>query len=166
MSTYSPDLADVPIEVFGGYCPAIPPSDLPPGAADLAQDVMFPLGGLRQRGGLLAVFGPNNSGIPAAAQVLGLKSYLTPTLAQRLLAWDSAGNFYKESPQGTLSLVGSRLYLNLLCQSQTIFGREYQAFFNSLGGADIPRQFDDLNWDRVSQEGPGAPPVMANLVPP
>jgi hypothetical protein len=166
MSTYSPDLADVPIEVFGGYCPAIPPSDLPPGAADIAQDVMFPQGGLRQRGGLLAVFGPNNSGIPATAQVLGLKSYLTPTLAQRLLAWDSAGNFYKESPQGTLSLVGSRPYLNLLYQSQTIFGREYQAFFNSLGGADIPRQFDDVNWDRVSQDGPGAPPVVANLVPP
>jgi hypothetical protein len=166
MSTYSPDLVDVPIEVFGGYCPAIPPSDLPPGAAEIAQDVMFPQGGLRQRGGLLAIFGPNNSGIPATGRILGLKTYSTPTLAQRLLAWDSAGNFYKESPQGTLSLVASRPYLNLLYQSQTLFGREYQAFFNSLGGADIPRQFDDLNWDRVSQDGPGASPLVANLVPP
>lgn len=166
MSTYSPDLVDVPIEVFGGYCPAIPPSDLPPGAAEIAQDVMFPQGGLRQRGGLRAIFGPNNSGIPATARILGLKSYLTPTLAQRLLAWDSAGNFSKENPQGTLSTIATRPYLNLLYQSQTIFGREYQAFFDSLGGADIPRQFDDLNWDRVSQDGPGAAPMMANLVPP
>ena len=166
MSTYGPDLIDVPIEVFGGYCPAIPPSDLPPGAAEIAQDVMFPQGGLRQRGGLLAVFGPNNSGIPANAQINGLKTYSTPTLAQRLLAWDSVGNFYKESPQGTLSKVASRPYAGLLYQSSTLFGREYQAFFNSLGGFDIPRQFDDLNWDRVSQEGPGASPAVANLVPP
>src|SRR5579872_5528291 len=137
MSTYSPDLVDVPIEVFGGYCPAIPPSDLPPGAAEIAQDVMFPQGGLRQRGGLLAVFGPNNTGIPANAQINGLKTYSTPTLAQRLLAWDSLGNFYKESPQGTLSTVASRPYAGLLYQSSTLFGREYQAFFNSLGGADI-----------------------------
>ena len=150
------DLIDVPVEVFGGYCPAIPPANLPPGGASAAQDVIFPLGAVRTRGGLHNYF--QSSPLNAVAQVNGLKTYLTPTLAQRLMIWDSLGNLWKENPQGTLDLINSRLYPNLLYESQTLFGREYQAFFNSLGGADIPRQFDDTNWDRVSQSGPGASP--------
>ncbi|HEX3156799.1 MAG TPA: hypothetical protein VHV32_19375 [Candidatus Angelobacter sp.] len=155
-----PDLIDVPTEVFGGYCPAIPPADLSPGAASIAQDVIFPQGAVRSRGGLKNAF--NVSPVPVNASINGLKSYITPSLAQRLMAWDSLGNLYKENPQGTLSQIFSRPYTNLFYQSNTQFGREYQAFFNSLGGFDIPRQFDDTNWDRVSQVGPGAPPVVAD----
>lgn len=151
-----PDLIDVPMEVFGGYCPAIPPADLAPGAAAIAQDVIFPQGAVRTRGGLKNAF--SISPVPANASINGLKSYVTPSLAQRLLAWDSLGNFYKETPQGTLSQIFSRPYTGLFYQSNTQFGREYQAFFDSLGGNDIPRQFDDTNWDRVSQVGPGAAP--------
>lgn len=155
-----PDLIDVPIEVFGGYCPAVPPSDLAPGAASVVNDMMFPQGAARTRGGLQNFFtGP---GIPTNAQVNGLKSYITPTLAQRLLVWDSLGNLFKENPQGTLNLINSRPYANLLYQSITLFGREYQAFSNGLGGFDIPRQFDDTNWDRVSQVGPGASPQVSD----
>src|SRR2546430_3152834 len=158
---YTSDLLDIPIEIFGGYCPAIPPSDLPPGAAAIAQDVVFPMGGLRSRGGLSNAF-PNSTF--AGATINGLKSYITPTLQQRLLVWLSTGFFYKESPQGTLVLVSSRPFTgtNLFYQSITLFGREYQAFFNVSGGTDIPRQFDDTNWDRVSQGGPGLAPTAAD----
>jgi hypothetical protein len=156
-----PDLIDVPTEVFGGFCPAIPPANLPPGGASAAQDVIFPLGAVRTRGGLLNYF-PGQ--LNAAAKGNGLKTYLTPTLAQRLLIWDSLGNFWKENPQGTLNLINSRPYLNLFYESQTLFGREYQAFFNSLGGYDVPRQFDDTNWDRVSQSGPGAAPEAVDEI--
>lgn len=157
----SPDLIDVPIEVFGGYCPAIPPADLPPGAASIAQDGIFPQGGWRTRGGLSPAFGTlvNN------AAINGLKSYITPSLAQRLMVWDSLGNLYKENPQGTLNLLFTRPYKNLFYQSQSLFGREYQAFFNALGGFDIPRQYDDTNWDRVSQGGPGASPTYTDFLP-
>ena len=159
------DLMDVPIEVFGGYTPAIPPQDLPPGASPFNQDVVYPEGSVRQRGGLSNFFGAPgsaNNPLPANASVNGLKTYLTPTLAQRLIAWDSLGNLYKESPQGTLNLLASRPYQNLLYQSTTLFGREYQTFFNSTGGFDIPRQYDDTNWDRVSHSGPGASPVAVD----
>lgn len=155
-----PDLIDIPLEVFGGYTPAVPPSDLPPGAAAVAQDCIFPQGALRNRGGLYNLF--PGSPIPANAAVNGLKTYLTPTLAQRLMAWDSLGNLYKENPSGTINLVASRPYQNLFYQSSTLFGREYQAFFNALGGFDIPRQFDDTNWDRVSQVGPGTSPLAVD----
>lgn len=153
---------DVPNEVFGGYVPAIPPQVLPPGASPFNQDVVFPEGSVCTRGGLINYFGAPvsaNNPLPANASVNGLKTYSTPTLANRLLAWDSIGNLYKESPQGMLNLLFSRPYQNLLYQSTTLFGREYQTFFNKTGGFDIPRQYDDTNWDRVSQVGPGASPA-------
>lgn len=156
-----PDLVDVPIEVFGGYSPAVPPQDLPSGAAAIAQDVIFPLGALRSRGGLRNVFA-NASPIPVNASINGLKSWITATLGQRLLAWDSLANLYKETPEGTLNIVGSRPYRDLFYQSTSLFGREYQAFFDASGGHDIPRQYDDMNWDRVSQGGPGAAPNAAD----
>jgi hypothetical protein len=150
----------VPIEVFGGYNPAIPPQDLPPGASPACQDVVFPMGTVRTRGGLQAQFagGP----IPGGANINGLKTFTTPQLVSELMAWDSLGNLYKENPQGTLNLLFTRPYHDLFYQSNTIFGREYQAFFNSTGGFDIPRQYDDLNWDRVSHGGPGAAPTAAD----
>ena len=156
------DLIDVPVETFGGYCPAIVPANLPPGAANIAQDMMFPQAGVRTRGGLGAGVAFAGAAIPADASINGLKTYLTPSGSPRLMIWDSLGDMFKENPQGTLDLINSRPYAGLFYQSQTIFGREYQAFFNALGGYDIPRQYDDTNWDRVSQQGPGAAPVAAD----
>jgi len=127
----------------------------------VAQDVSYPQGAVRTRGGLLNVYG-GGSPVPATAAINGLKTYLTPTLAQRLMVWDSLGDFFVENPQGTLNLINSRPYQNLFYESQTLFGREYQAFFNALGGFDIPRQYDDTNWDRVSQSGPGASPTAVD----
>lgn len=157
------DLIDVPVEVFGGYTPAIPPQDLPPGASPFCEDVEFPMGSVRTRGGLKSYF-PGNSAI-GAASVNGLKTYSTPNLAKRLMLWSSFGSLYKENPQGTLNLLAARPQAQgTLYQSNTLFGREYQSFYNSLGGADIPRQYDDTNWDRVSQDGPGASPTAQDEV--
>lgn len=156
-----PDLVDVPLELWGGYCPAIPRADLAPGAAGLCQDFMFPQGALRTRGGLQNFFAAG-SPIPNNAAINGLKTYSRPDLAKRLLAWDSLGNLYKENPQGTLANIFSRPYAGLFYQSNTQFGREYQTLFNALGGFDIPRQYDDTNWDRVSQSGPGAAPQVGD----
>jgi hypothetical protein len=156
------DLTDVPIEVFGGYCPAMVPSNLPSGAANIAQDVMFPQAGVRTRGGLGTGVAFGGTAIPAGASINGLKTYLTPSGGKRLMVWDSVGDMFKENPQGTLNLINSRPYQNLYYESQTLFGREYQTFFDANGGFDIPRQYDDTNWDRVSQVGPGVAPVAGD----
>src|SRR4051812_5239696 len=124
------DLTDVPIEVFGGYCPAIVPSNLPSGAANIAQDVMFPQAGVRTRGGLGTGVAFGGTAIPAGASINGLKTYLTPSGGKRLMVWDSVGDMFKENPQGTLNLINSRPYQNLYYESQTLFGREYQTFFD------------------------------------
>lgn len=166
---YDQSFVDLPIEQFGGYCPAIPPSQLPQGASSLCQDVEFPEASVRTRGGLFNYFGVPASGtnaLPVNAAVNGLKSYLTPTQLKRLLAWDSLGNLYKENPTGTLAQIFQRPQgAGTLYQSNTLFGREYQAFFDANGGRDIPRQYDDTNWDRVSQDGPGAAPIVADEAP-
>jgi len=117
------------------------------------------MGSVRQRGGLQNSF--PFATFPPTAAINGLKTYSTPTLVKRLMVWDSFGNLYKENPQGVLNLLFSRPQgANTLYQSTTLFGREYQAFLSNLGNAvDIPRQYDDTNWDRVSQIGPGAAPT-------
>lgn len=159
---YTTDLLDMPIEVFGGYNPALMPTVVPPGASPSTQDCDFPEGGVTTRGGLFAIFGPAN-GIPSTATINGLKTYLTPTINHQLMVWDSAGNLYGEGPDGTLTLLQVRPQgANTLYQSTTLFGREYQAFFgyaSPLLGLDIPRQWDGMNWDRVSESGPGAAPA-------
>jgi hypothetical protein len=159
-----PDLQDVSIDTFGGYCPALPDAALPTGAASLAQDVAFPMGAVRSRGGLqnLAFLGARPA---AGASINGLKTYLTPSGSHELMIWDSLGEMFFENPDGTLNLINSRPYTGLFYESQTLFGREYQAFFNSLGGFDIPRQWDGTNWDRVSQVGPGVAPQVTNFSP-
>jgi hypothetical protein len=156
------NMVDVAIDVFGGYCPAIVPANLPPGAANIAQDVMFPQAGVRTRGGLGAGVAFGGAEIPAGASINGMKTFLTSTGGRDLMIWDSLGDMFVENPQGTLNLINSRPYQNLFYESQTLFSREYQAFFNSLGGFDIPRQYDGTNWDRVSQVGPGISPTASD----
>lgn len=115
---------------------------------------------VRSRGGLASQFAVI-AGMPS---VNGLKSYLTPTLGKNLMVWDSLGNLWAENPQGTLNLINSRPYQNLFYEAVTLFGRDYEAYFNNLGGFDIPRQYDATNWDRVSQVGPGDAPSFVEEV--
>jgi hypothetical protein len=63
---------------------------------------------------------------------------------------DSNGNLYKETTPGTLATVAMDLAQNSYASSTTIFGREYIAMSDGKVGDDLPRQFDDTNFDRVS----------------
>lgn len=152
-------LIDIAIDTFSGYNPAVPPQDLPSGASPNCQDVAFPQSAVCQRGGLRNL---GYAGVPPAAKINGLKSFLTSTLQKLLMVYDSLGNLYNENPQGTLNLISQRPYSNLLYQSQTLFGREYIALGNAAGGADFPLQYDGTFLDRVSQCGPGGGVTVAD----
>ena len=152
---------DIPVESFGGRSTSMPPSDLPAGASALNQDVEFPQGAVRTRAGLNPVF----PALPNLARVYGLKTYPTPSFQNRLLAWDALGSLWRYDDAGTRVLVSDAGIPNLLCRSFTVFGREYQAFYTGNTGGDIPRQYDDTNWDRVSQVGPGEPPAVSDYLP-
>ncbi|HVB35383.1 MAG TPA: hypothetical protein VNJ52_13565 [Patescibacteria group bacterium] len=151
-----------PITMFGGWVPNAAPEGLPDGMSWDCQDVELIAGGVRTRPGLLAQF-PTLTG---GAFINYLKTFPTLGGIDRLLALDSRGNFYKENPSGSLQIVSSALAAGSLARSQTQFGREYLAVSDGQVGADLPRQFDDTNFDRVSQAGPGAAPQVSDFQDP
>src|SRR5580692_10641485 len=148
---------DAPIEIFGGLVTDMSPADLPHGVSPDCQDVVFGNGGVLTRPGLQALFGP----LAGNPTINYIKTYETLNATLRTMVLDSNGNLYKETTPGTLATVTANLAQNSYASSTTIFGREYIAFSDGKIGDDLPRQFDDTNFDRVSQIGPaGAPSVV------
>src|SRR5258708_4159793 len=149
---------DAPIEIFGGLVTDMAPADLPHGVSPDCQDVVFSNGGVATRPGLEALFGPL-SGNPTVNYV---KTYETLNAILRTMVLDSNGVLYKETTPGTLSSIATGLAANAYANSTTLFGREYLAISDGITGNDLPRQFDDTNFDRVSQGGPGAGPTVVD----
>ncbi|HKW89770.1 MAG TPA: hypothetical protein VJN21_13560 [Candidatus Acidoferrales bacterium] len=154
VETFSP----LPLVTFGTWTTLLDPSDVPPGMSPSAADVEFFPGGVRTRPGLLSVFSPLN----ALPSINGLKTYITTNLVQRLLVLDSTGRLWKETSPGTLANFAAILNSGLFMNSSTQFGREYMAFSDGTIGQDMPRQYDDTFFDRVSQVGPGDGPAIAD----
>jgi hypothetical protein len=149
----------LPLNVFAGWLTLLDPSDVPPGMSPNLADVAFFPGGVRTRPGLVSQFTP----LAGGPQLNGLKTYITTNLLLRLLVLDSLGNLYKETTPGSLSLIVSGAAKpNLYSHSNTLFGREYMALGDGLVGQDLPRQYDDTNFDRVSQIGPAEGPAVAD----
>jgi hypothetical protein len=151
--------APLPLNTFSTWVTLLDPSDVPIGMSPNLADVDFFPGGIRTRPGLVSQF----SVLGGAPQVNGLKTYVTTNLVQYLIALDSLGTLYKEVSPGVLSvLVPGAAQPGLYLASTTLFGREYMAFGNGLVGQDLPRQYDDTNYDRVSQIGPAEGPAVAD----
>src|SRR6266446_4431498 len=149
---------DAPIEIFGGLVTDMSPADLPHGVSPDCQDVIFSNGGVATRPGLQALFGP----LAGNPTINYLKTYETLNATLRTMALDSNGVLYKETTPGTLASVATGLAANAYANSTTLFGREYLALSDGKTGNDLPRQFDDANFDRVSQSGPGAGPTVVD----
>jgi hypothetical protein len=150
----------LPLNVFGTWVTLLDPSDVPAGMSPSLGDVEFFPGGVRTRPGLVSQF----SILTGTPQINGVKTYATTNLIQRFLALDSLGDLYKESTPGVLTLAASGVIPNALMASATQFGREYMAFSDGLMGQDLPRQYDDTNFDRVSQIGPAEGPALADTI--
>ncbi len=150
--------APIPLTTFGSWMTLLDPSDVSPGMSPDARDVEFFPGGVRTRPGLVSIY-PALGGTPS---INGLKTYITTNLVQRLLALDSLGNLFKETSPGQLSIVASVISPGLFLASTTHFGREYMTFSNTTLGEDMPRQYDDIHFDRVSQIGPAEGPSVAD----
>src|SRR5271170_7782346 len=149
---------DAPIEIFGGLITDMSPADLPHGVSPDCQDVVFSNSGVETRPGLQAIFGPF-TGNPT---INYLKTYETLNATLRTMALDADGILYKETTPGTLSSIATGLAVNSYANSTTLFGREYLAISDGRTGNDLPRQYDDTNFDRVSQGGPGAGPTVVD----
>jgi hypothetical protein len=150
---------DAPIEIIGGLVSDTAASELPGGVSPDCQDVMFAESSVRTRPGLTSVYAAL-SGNPT---VNYLKTFVKADGSLRTMVYSSAGDLWQEASAGVLTIVQAAVGIQSpLPLSTTIFGREYFAFGDGKQGQDIPRQWDDTNFDRVSQEGPGAPPTAVD----
>ncbi len=153
----------IPLDVFGGLVTNMPAANLPSGVSPDCQDVVFRPGAVGARPAIRKVFAtPFGS-----ATVTYAKSYIDKKGVFRNLYLDSLGNLWVEdlASAGTYNLLATTTP-GSYAKSITAFGREYIAISDGLLGADVPLQYDGTYLDRVTQDGPGSPPTIANLLLP
>lgn len=161
-----PQTKQIPLTTFSGVVTNINPIALPSGSSPDASDMTFLPGGTFSRPCLGKVFATPFGSVT----VTYAKSYVDPTGAIRNLFLDSAGNLWLEnlsSAPGVYTLVTTTTP-GSYAKSATAFGREYIAISDGLHGQEIPLQLTGLpdgtyQLDRVTQDGPGAPPVVTSL---
>jgi len=170
---YSPQKGDVEVSlsVWGSLITETPPASLPEGVSPDNADVDYVPGAVFSRAALQKVFpvpfpagGPNGY-VPTI--VYG-KTFITPLGDVENLYFDSNGILYWEdvtNAPGSLTRLGA-FAPGSFCKSITAFGREYIAISDGLHGSDVPLQWDGVNLDRVTQDGPGAPPTVSSIALP
>ena len=150
---------DLPIEVLGGMVTQFDPQKLPMGASPFCQDVSFvTAGGVQTRPGMQSVYQNPFASNPT---VNYLRTFVDLAENIRQLNLDGLGNVRQEYPPGILSIIGN-VVPGAFAQSDTYAGKEWEAFSDGAYGLDIPRHWDGVNFDRVSQVGPGASPTAVD----
>jgi hypothetical protein len=167
----SPDVKSVALTTFSGLCTNINPVALPQGSSPDNSDCSFLPSGVFSRACLQKAFA---SSLGVFTFTYG-KSYVDPSGIIRDFWLDSTGQFWMEiiSPSN-LAAAPTVIFTTTpgsYARSITANGREYVAIHNGLQGADIPYQITGLpdgtvQIDRVTQDAPGAPPTVANLILP
>lgn len=152
---------EIPLEVFSGRCTEMSADNVPEGVSPDEQDNTFIPGSVLTRPNLERVLanGPPNT------TVTYQKSFVSNTGEIKNLYLFSNGQMYWEDP---INAPGS---VNLLftgppgsyAKSATMFGREFIGISDTLHGATVPLQWDGVNLDRVTQDGPGAVPTIASI---
>ena len=168
MPTADARAADLTLQVFGGRVTQFGPQALPAGASPFNHDVIFSdvdpagvpiVGEVATRPGMQSV-GYVLAGNPT---VNYLRTFIDSVENFRQLYLDALGNMWQDFPPGTLTTIGT-VVPGAFAKSDTLFAREWIAIGDGNYGIDIPRQWEGSNFDRVSQEGPGAPPIVADEV--
>ncbi len=151
----------VPLELWGGLVTEMPAANLPSGVSPDCADVVFIPGAVRARPALTQVMPSSFS-----ANLTYAKSYVANDGTIRNLYLDDLGNLTVENittSAGTKTLIGT-VTPGSYAKSVTADGREYIAFSDGIHGSDVPLQYDGTNLDRVTQDGPGTPPVVTNTI--
>lgn len=152
---------DVPLSLFSGTNTELAPSDIPEGVSPDNQDAIFLPGSAQSRPCLHKLYAGRVNTTPTYAKELDL-----PNGTKLNLVLFSDGSLWKEdvtNNPGQLTQIGS-VTPGAYCQSVSAFSKEWLAFSDGIHGVDAPRQFDGTNLDRVSQDGPGQSPTVADEV--
>ena len=154
----------VPISLFGSLVTEMNPADLPEGTSPDNQDIVYLPGGVTNRPGMRKWL----AGLPAGTTVTYVKTFVNPQGISLNLILTSDGQFWVQNtsvPPYTPTLLGD-VTPGSYASSVTAFGKELITFHNNSYGTDIPRTYDGQYFDRATQCGPGAPPVVQNTILP
>lgn len=157
-----PDV-QVGLAIFGSLVTEMSPPDLPEGVSPDCQDVVYYPGGVKSRPGLRKRLQFNLN-----TTLTWSYTWLMPNGQNVNIYLTSDGILWRESidvTPGVYTQIG-QIIPGSYCNAVSAFGRLYMAFFNGITPTDLPLQYDGTNLDRVSQYGPGAPPVVGDVGPP
>lgn len=156
-----PDVKDVTLSLFGGRKTDMAASDVPEGLTLDEQDGIYLPGQWQSRPGLSRLYAAG--ALTPGTSVLYEKTYIQPNDQPLTLILTSDGKLWKEDVANALApvVIPSSITPGLYAQSVTEFGREYMAFSDLLHGQGVPLQFDGTFLDRVTMDGPGSPPLVA-----
>ncbi len=130
----------------------------PEGASPDNQECAFVPGKVQSRPGFQRVF---TDPVGTVTFTYG-KTYIDPLNVVRNLYLDSDGNIWLENGSDVPIALGLTTP-GTWAKSVTAFGREYIAISDGLHGQEVPLQYDGTYLDRVTQDGPGAPPTIASV---
>ena len=142
----------MPLTLFGGLNSELSPTDLPPGLSPACSDVAFLPGAVFTRPPLQRL-----STLGSTAQIVYTHTFPKNDGTIVKMDFDSLGGIWANGVKVGATEPGSRFY----CANA--FGRTFIAVSDGLRGTGVPLHFDGTNLDRVSQDGPGAGPTVANL---
>lgn len=151
----------ISVDVLGSLVTETTPASLPTGVSPDNGDVEFLPGSVNSRRGLQKIF---TIKLPNNATVVWGKSYVQPNGTIDNLYLDSNGIIWLEDPinsPGNYTQIGTTTP-GSFCRSATAFGREYIAISDGLHGQEVPLQWDGTSLTRVTQDAPGAPPLVAS----
>lgn len=103
----------------------------------------------------------------AAANFNWIQTYEQTNGQVDTLALDANGILFDEqvnygSGPNILNNIFTNIFANTYAKGVAFADIEYIAFSNLLNGTDIPRQWNSVNFDRISMVGPGAAPTVAS----
>lgn len=151
----------IEVREFGGLYSLTDPTNIPHFMSPDCADVEFLPGLVRSRFGFKTVL----TAPPGTTTINYVKSFILPNGNLRTLFSDSNGNMWYEdatSDPGNSHQIFTPFLFGAFPNSVTQFGREYIVIGDGQKGLDIPRQYDGTNFDRISQEGPGASPSVSD----
>jgi hypothetical protein len=154
----------VPLELFGSLVTEMNASDLPEGISPDNQDVVYLPGGVGSRPCMRKWL----SGLPGGTTITYEKTFVTPAGISLNLILTSDGKFWVQNTQVPpyLPIEIGNVVAGSYASSVSAFGRELIVFHNNVTGTDIPRTYDGQYFDRATQGGPGAAPVVTNTILP
>lgn len=147
---------EIVLDVFSGVNLDMQPTDLPQGLSPGCSDVAFLPGSVFTRPSLQRL-----STLGTSSQVVYAATFLKPDESVSQLEFTADGRMYQDGVQFGQTRAGNRFF------TANCFGKTYIATSDGSFGADVPLQLTPEGFlDRVSQDGPGAPPTLSNFALP